>query len=208
MDCTSFYALWDVQCTSNIQATYWNCHGRNAVGQLFCVYWWPPGLFPYFSGPPWTSLSIVFNRLRQAGLWLKAKKCLFLCEEVLYLGRMVSKQGIKPDPSKTDKVRNYHVPTSVSQVWQFLGLAPYYCWFVPEFSKIASPLHAHILLCSVGQMNAKELLASWRACWWVLAYPQFGDPFILETDASVMGLESKLMDCCLLILPVNATMHA
>lgn len=50
-------------------------------------------------------------------------------------------QGIKPDPAKTDKMRDYPTPTEVSQVRQFWGLASYYRRFMPEFAKIASPLN-------------------------------------------------------------------
>ena len=45
----------------------------------------------------------VFTRLRQAGLRLKARKCLFLCEEVPYLGHVLTKEGIQPDPAKTER---------------------------------------------------------------------------------------------------------
>lgn len=47
-------------------------------------------------------LRDVFARLRCAGLKLKAKKCLFLREKVPYLGHIVTKNGIKPDPAKTE----------------------------------------------------------------------------------------------------------
>lgn len=55
-------------------------------------------------------LQLVFDRLRKAYLRLRLKptKCLFLCEEVPYLGFVISKHGIRPDPSKTDKVSFLH----------------------------------------------------------------------------------------------------
>lgn len=81
----------------------------------------------------------VLARLRQAGLRLKAKKCLFLRSEVPYLGHVVTQEGIKPDPTKTEKVKHYPTSKDVSEVRQFLGLASYYR-FVPEFARIASPL--------------------------------------------------------------------
>jgi hypothetical protein len=59
-------------------------------------------------------LQEVFSRLRQANLRLKPKKCLFLQPEVPYLGYVVTQAGIKPDPAKTDKVRQYPVPTDVT----------------------------------------------------------------------------------------------
>ena len=84
----------------------------------------------------------VFARLRQAGLRLKPKKCLFLREEVPYLGYIVTRSGIMPDPTKTDKIQHYPEPIDVTKVRQFLGLASYYRRFVPGFAKEAAPLHA------------------------------------------------------------------
>ena len=86
-----------------------------------------------------THLKKVLTRLRQAGLRLKAKKCMFLREEVPYLGHaVINSGGIEPDPAATEKIRHYPAPGVVSQVQQFLGLASYYWRFVP---KIAAPLH-------------------------------------------------------------------
>ena len=144
-------------------------------------------------------LREVFVRLRRAGLKLKAKKCLFLREEVPYLGHIVTKNGIKPDPSKTEKMDNYPSPTDVGQVRQFLGLASYYRRFVPEFSKIASPLHSLLkhdatfqwtTECQAAFEELKRLLVNAP----ILAYPQFQSdyPFILETDASQKGLGAVL----------------
>ena len=71
-------------------------------------------------------LRLVFERLRRAGLTLKPKKCCFLREEVQYLGHVISKRGILPDPEKTQKVREFPIPTDVTRVRQFVGLASYY----------------------------------------------------------------------------------
>lgn len=84
----------------------------------------------------------VLSWLWQAGLYLKSKKGLFLPQKVPYLGHILKSNGVLPDPAKTDKVMNFPVPTDMSQVCQFLGVAPYYRRFVPEFAWIASPLHA------------------------------------------------------------------
>ena len=86
-------------------------------------------------------LQLVFERLRQAGLRLKPKKCFFLRERVPYLGFVISKHGIQVDPSKTDKVRNFPTPTDPTSVRSFVGLASYYRQFVPHFTAIAARLH-------------------------------------------------------------------
>ena len=52
-------------------------------------------------------LREVFNKLREACLRLKPKKCGFLRPEVPFLGYVISAQGVHPDPEKTERVRLY-----------------------------------------------------------------------------------------------------
>ena len=84
----------------------------------------------------------MFERLREANLKLKPKKCLFLRDEVPYLGHVVTREGIHPDPSKTERIKEYPVPKDVPQLRQFLGLASYYMRFIRGCSEIAAPLNA------------------------------------------------------------------
>ncbi len=58
-------------------------------------------------------LGSVFERLRKAGLRLKP----FYYEmKYHYLGHVVSKAGIKPDPAKIEQVKLYPVPTETTKV--------------------------------------------------------------------------------------------
>ena len=139
----------------------------------------------------------VFSRLQKAGLRLKPKKCAFLRDEVAYLGHIISQEGIRPDPAKVHKVRTFPVPTDVTTLRQFLGLASYYRKF--SFAKVASPLHdltkkgssfCWTSACDKAFQALKELMCDAP----VLAYPRFGADatFILETDASTLGLGAIL----------------
>ena len=144
-------------------------------------------------------LNLVFERLRKAGLRLKPTKCHFLHEQVPYLGYIISKHGIQPDPSKTDKVKNFSRPSDPTSVRSFVGLASYYRRFVPHFAAVAAPLH-HLTKkdvpfqwsheCENAFCNLKSLLTQAP----VLVYPQFGPgkSFLLETDASGVGLGAVL----------------
>ena len=106
-------------------------------------------------------LKEVLERLRAAGLRLKPKKCLFLREEVPYLGHVISASGIKPDPSKTAEVKAFPVPCDVMAVHQFLGLASYYQWFVPGFASIAALLRA------LTKKNTPfQWTLDWSGCFW------------------------------------------
>jgi hypothetical protein len=86
------------------------------------------------------NLRKVFDRLSEAGLKLKPKKCQFLQEEISFLGHIVSKSGIRTDPAKVAAVKEMKRPETVTQVKSFLGLESYYRKFVKDFSKIVKPL--------------------------------------------------------------------
>jgi hypothetical protein len=44
------------------------------------------------------------------------------------------------DPSKVQDVLSWNAPTSVGNIWSFLGLAGYYQRFIEGFSKISKPM--------------------------------------------------------------------
>jgi hypothetical protein len=54
-------------------------------------------------------------------------------KQVAFLGHDVSKGGISVDPSKVQDVLSWNVPTSVSDIRSFFGLARYYQRFIEEF---------------------------------------------------------------------------
>ena len=87
-------------------------------------------------------LRVVLNRLHRAGLKLKAKKCHFVRQLIEYLGHAIMPEGMFPNPHRAKAVRNFPVPTSITGVRQFLGLAFYYCRFIENFAQVASPLHS------------------------------------------------------------------
>ena len=86
------------------------------------------------------NLRMVMDRLKAAGLKLKASKCQWFKRSVKYLGHVVSSKGLQCDPEKIEAVQNWPVPQTVTQVRQFLGFAAYYRKFIHHFSKIAQPL--------------------------------------------------------------------
>lgn len=78
--------------------------------------------------------------LKKAGLVLSPEKCQFLKKEVTYLGHIITKDGVKPDPNKIKAVKEFPVPKSPKNIKQFIGLVGYYRRFIPKMAEIAKPL--------------------------------------------------------------------
>ena len=142
-------------------------------------------------------LETVFLRFRDAKLKLKLDKCSFCMPEVQFLGHVVDSRGIRPDPSKTKKVSEWPTPANLDEVRSFLGLSTYYRRFVNNFAAVAKPLVRLMEKdvkfewnseCEKAFKELKHLLTTAP----VLAYPNFNEPFILETDASRFAIGGVL----------------
>ena len=49
-------------------------------------------------------LIIIFGRMRAAGLKVNAPKCSLRLKEIPYLGYLITRGGIKPDPNKVQGI--------------------------------------------------------------------------------------------------------
>jgi len=143
-------------------------------------------------------LRIVLTRLREHQLYAKFSKCEFWLKKVPFLGHILSEEGISIDPSKVQEVLDWKAPTSVNEVRSFLGLAGYYCRFIPDFSKIAKPMTKLLQKdvkfvwfqeCEVAFTALRHLLTTTL----VLAQPDIEKPFDVFCDASGTSLGCVLM---------------
>ncbi|KAK6119921.1 hypothetical protein DH2020_046335 [Rehmannia glutinosa] len=85
-------------------------------------------------------LRIVLETFRKEKLYAKFKKCEFWLDRVVFLGHVVTSQGIEVDPSKVEAVGGWNVPKNASEVRSFLGLVGYYRRFTEGFSRMAMPM--------------------------------------------------------------------
>ncbi|KAH0660902.1 hypothetical protein KY289_029650 [Solanum tuberosum] len=143
-------------------------------------------------------LRIVLQTLRDQRLYAKFSKCEFWLESVAFLGHVVSNEGIRVDPAKIEAIRDWHRPTSVTEVRSFVELAGYYRRFVEGFSTIASPLTRLTRVdvpfvwseeCEASFLRLKELLTTAH----ILTLPVEGEDFTVYCDASGVGLGCVLM---------------
>lgn len=110
------------------------------------------------------------------------------------------KQVLEPLQAKVNYFQNWPVSKSKKQVQSFLGLTGYYRQFVPHYSQIDAPLTD---LTKKKQPNAVQWIKERQKAFNqfkvaltsdpVLRAPNFGQPFVVTTDASEHGLEAVLL---------------
>ena len=86
------------------------------------------------------NLQQVLDRLREANFILKLEKCEFFKKELSYLGHIIRSEGLKPQLSKVEAIRNMAKLQDVHGMQSFLGLMNYYRKFIPDFAKVNNPL--------------------------------------------------------------------
>jgi hypothetical protein len=142
-------------------------------------------------------LRNVLDRLREAKLSLKLEKCHFARERVKYLGHVIDRKGVSPDPEKVQAVMSYPAPNNIKEVQSFLGLANYYRRFIGDYAMTARPLTRLLKKgatfswspeCEKAFGALKRALAESP----VLVYPDFEKKFILSTDASSFAVGAVL----------------
>jgi hypothetical protein len=129
---------------------------------------------------------------------VKFSKCDFWLKEVAFLGHIITNGRIKVDPSKISEILNWKLPTDVSKIRSFLGLAGYYRRFIEGFSKIVKPLTSLLEkgkefkwdeACQKCFEELKERLTTAP----VLIMSDIHKGFDVYYDASHLGLECVLM---------------
>ena len=136
--------------------------------------------------------------LREHQLYAKLKKCEFWLEEIVFLGHVVSKEGIKVDPQKVKAIMDLPRPTNVTEIRNFLRLAGYYRRFIKDFSKISSPLPNLLKKVVRFEWSSKceepfQELKSRLTSALILTLTVEGEEYIVYSDASKNGLGCVLM---------------
>ena len=142
-------------------------------------------------------LREVFECLREAGFKMRVAKCDFMKSEIKYLGRVVSAEGIKPDPKAVAKLRDWEVPRNNTEMQSFLDFANYYREFIPWHAKLVGPLHSITGLGATfawgdeqqQAFNAVKLALIEATA---LAQPDSEGEFVLDTDASAVAISGIL----------------
>lgn len=143
-------------------------------------------------------LRTVADRLTAAGLTISPEKSRFCMRRLAYLGHVIGGGKIAPNPDGITPILNYPIPKCVKDIRRLLGMAGWYRRFIPNFATISAPLSE---LLKKGKkfewtpeaeksfQNIKAILVTEP----VLANPDYGKPFVIQTDASDCGIGGVLV---------------
>ena len=139
----------------------------------------------------------LFQRCQKSNVQFKPQKCDMGLKELAFLGFLVSTEGIRPIPLKTLPIQNYDIPTSRKRLKTFLGMAGYYRKFVKDYALKAAILHDldhndATFTWTPAHNEAFELLKRNICEATMLAHPDYTKEFIIDTDASNVGLGAVL----------------
>ena len=146
---------------------------------------------------------IVFDQFREYNIKLKPLKCSLFKEGINYLAQQVSKECVQHSNSKLKAIAECAPPQTYMEIQAFLSLKGHYQWFIKGFTHITRPLNG--LLSGEGASRKLEKLllpedslkafnALKQVCMNtpVLAFADYTEKFLLETNASKEGLGAVL----------------
>lgn len=89
-------------------------------------------------------LTVIANRLKKFGLTISPSKSNFCCQQLEFLGYILSEKGLQANPAKISAIKEFPTPVSVRDVRRFIGAASWYRRFIHKFAELSAPLTALI----------------------------------------------------------------
>ena len=146
-------------------------------------------------------LRAVLDRIRDAGLKLKPAKCKLFCEQVLYLGHVLSPAGVSPYPAKLRVLADWPLPTTVRDLQSFFGFVNFYFHFIDEQTALTSSLYdlivtrkgtepVHFSCEDIERFAELKRRLCAAPC---LAHPNLEAPFTLYSNMSTIAVGAVLL---------------
>ncbi|CAF3900736.1 unnamed protein product, partial [Rotaria sp. Silwood1] len=134
----------------------------------------------------------------EANFQVNPDKCFIAVQEIDFLGHTINQHSIKPNGEKIKAIVDLPSSKTLKEANEFLGKINWYRKFIPNFARIAAPLHKvtnkkrhrrHEFRWGPEQQQSfeefKHILTTSPL---FLEYPDLSTPFTLTTDASDIGI--------------------
>ncbi len=138
-------------------------------------------------------IRAVLEKIREANLKLKLLKYQQFQTELKFMGYLVERNGIKPNPRNVEKIKDTEVPKNTTELKKFLGMAQYYRQYINRYADVVRPLYDMLkedgpAVQKQAQQEAFDIIKNKLATEPIKAHPDFNKPFKLYTDTSDIGL--------------------
>jgi hypothetical protein len=71
-------------------------------------------------------METVLTRLHDARIKVNVAKSLFYAHDIEYLGCILTREGIKPQPKKVQAILALNLPNNAKELRHFFGMVQYY----------------------------------------------------------------------------------
>ncbi|GJV41639.1 putative reverse transcriptase domain-containing protein [Tanacetum coccineum] len=169
---------------------------RNFIRKFMVVYFDDILIYSASFSKHVTHVRHVLTVLCKDSFYAATKKCVFLTPKVLFLGYVVSGEGIQVDESKVMAIQEWPTPTTITEVQTFHSLASFNKRFILNFSSIMAPLIDCLKRKSFVWTKEAELafqvVQEKLTTTLILVLPDFSKVFELHTDASKVAIRGVL----------------
>ncbi|MGL5707225.1 MAG: reverse transcriptase domain-containing protein, partial [Aeromonas sp.] len=143
-------------------------------------------------------LEHIFALLKSKNIIINLEKCIFLAEQIKYLGFIIDSSGYTPDIERVGDFNKAKIPTTKKQLQSLLGKLNWYRPFIKDMSGRIYHLYDKL------KGNSKKILITQKEMIPVykiynevtknakLYFPDLNDKFFINTDASDFGIGAVL----------------
>lgn len=139
-------------------------------------------------------LREVAKRLRNANLTVSKEKSSFCFTRVTFLGYVLSRKGLEANTERVKPILDYPRPKTIKELRRWIGLVGWYRRFLSHAAEMLAPLtdltkgDSRVKIewnerAEEAFLKAKQALTSSA----ILASPDYGLPFKIYTDASLVA---------------------
>jgi len=119
-------------------------------------------------------------------------------KKVAFLGMVLTKDGVAPDPEKVSAIKDFPVPTCVKELRSFLGASQWFRRHIRGYGIMAAPLYRLLrkeqeFRWSKEHQEAFDKIKDMLTSDQILAYPDWKKPFYCLADASGTAIGGSLL---------------